>query len=117
MAHVVIRPPTAQRIDAYNVALKYASDILTGRIVAGKLIKLAAKRFISDLKVGPDRGIIFDKQAAQHVVDFFSTLHHSKGEWGPRPGCRLGDPFMLSPWQVFILANLFGFKLASNGFR
>ena len=117
MAHVVIRPPTAQRIDAYNVALKYASDVLTGRIVAGKLLKLAAKRFISDLKVGPDRGIIFDKQAAQHVVDFFSTLHHSKGEWGPRPGCRLGDPFMLSPWQVFILANLFGFKLASNGFR
>ena len=117
MAHVVIRPPTAQRIDAYNVALKYASDILTGRIVAGKLIKLAAKRFISDLKVGPDRGVIFDKQAAQHVVDFFSTLHHSKGEWGPRPGCRLGDPFRLSPWQVFILANLFGFKMAATGYR
>ena len=114
MSQVVIRPPNAQRIDAYNVAVKYASDVLTGRTVAGKLLILAAKRFISDLKVGPERGIFFDKQNAQHVVDFFSTLRHSKGEWGPRPGCKLGDPFVLEPWQVFILANLFGFKLADG---
>lgn len=85
---------------------------MQGHIVAGKLLKLAAKRFISDLKFGPLRGITFDKNAAQHVVDFFGTLRHSKGEWGKKGGL----PFILEPWQTFILANLFGFKRA-NGKR
>jgi phage terminase large subunit-like protein len=111
---VVLRPPSAPRIDAYNVAVKYAVDVLNGTIVAGKLLKLTAKRFISDLKVGPARGITLDKIAAQHAVDFFGTLRHSQGEWGPRAGNPKGDPFVLSPWQTFIVVNLFGFKRADG---
>ncbi len=111
---VILRPPSAPRIDAYNVAVKYAADILTGNIVAGKLLILTAKRFISDLKFGPARGITLDKIAAQHAVDFFSTLRHSQGEWGPRAANLKGDPFILSPWQTFILVNLFGFKRADG---
>src|SRR5208282_729295 len=107
---VILRPPSVPRIDAYNVAVKYASDVLTGNIVAGKLLILCAKRFISDLKFGPARGIILDKAAAQHAVNFFGTLRHSQGEWGPRAGNPKGDPFILSPWQTFIVVNLFGFK-------
>src|SRR5208282_5316815 len=110
MPDLIIRPPSVIRIDAYKVAVKYASDILTGNIVAGKLLILAAKRFISDLKYGGQRGISFSKDAAQHVVDFFGMLRHSKGEWG-RGG---GQPFILEPWQTFILANLFGFMRADG---
>jgi phage terminase large subunit-like protein len=109
---IVVRPPSAPHIDAYKVAVKYASDILTGQIVAGKLLILAAKRFISDLKFGAQRGVTFDRERAQHVVDFFGTLRHSKGEWGKGGGL----PFILEPWQVFILANLFGF-LRADGTR
>jgi phage terminase large subunit-like protein len=112
MSNVVVRPPSAPRIDAYKVAVKYATDVIKGDIVAGKLLKLVAKRFIQDLKYGPQRGITFNKDAAQHVVDFFGTLRHSKGEWGKGGG----QPFILSPWQTFILANLFGFRRA-NGTR
>lgn len=111
---VVIRPPSTPRIDAYKVAVTYASQVISGDIVAGKLLKLCAKRFISDLKLGPARGINFNKAAAQHVVDFCGTLHHSKGEWGPSVGKSKGDPFILAPWQVFILANLFGFYRADG---
>lgn len=107
MPTVVVRPPSALHIDAYKVAVKYATDVLTGQIVAGKLLRLAAKRFITDLKFGRERGITFDKDAAQHVVDFFGNLRHSKGEWG-------GLPFILAPWQTFILANLFGFMRADG---
>lgn len=114
MTQVVLLHPSASRIDAYKVAVRYATDILTGAIVSGKLLKLCAKRFIEDLKCGPSRGIHFDKKAAQHVVDYFATLRHSKGEWGPRVGNKTGDPFVLSPWQVFILANIFGFKRADG---
>ncbi len=110
MSEVVVRPPSAPRIDASKVAVKYAKDIILGNIVAGKLLKYAAKRFIQDLKFGTSRGITFDKIAAQHVVDFFGTLRHSKGEWGKHGGM----PFVLEPWQVFIIANLFGFKRADG---
>src|SRR5208282_736881 len=113
MPDLIIRPPSVLRIDAYKVAVKYASDILTGNIVAGKLLILAAKRFISDLKYGGQRGITFSKDAAQHVVDFFGMLRHSKGEWG-RGG---GQPFILEPLQTFILANLFGFMRADGSRR
>src|ERR1039458_9461523 len=111
---VILRPPSAPRIDAYNVAVKYASDILTGNILAGKLLILAAKRFISDLKYGHTRGITMDKIAAQHVVDFFGTLRHWDAEWGPSAAHPKGVPFVLSPWQTFIVVNLFGFKRADG---
>ena len=45
----------------------------------------------------------FDADAAQFAVDFFGLLHHSKGKWS-------GDVFELSEWQLFVLANLFGFR-------
>src|SRR5271166_1788810 len=110
MSNVVVRPPSARHVDAYKVAVKYATDAMLGTIVAGKLLKLAAKRFISDLKYGPQRGVTFSKERAQHVVDFFGTLRHSKGEWGKGGGL----PFILEPWQTFILANLFGFVRADG---
>jgi phage terminase large subunit-like protein len=108
----VVRPPSHPKINAYEVALKYANDVISGQIVAGKLIKLAAKRFLRDLKFGHERGLRFDKDAAQHVVDFFGFLRHSKGEWGAQGG----QIFILQPWQVFILANLFGW-LRADGTR
>ena len=111
MTDILVAPPSVPHIDAYKVAVTYAKDVIEGRLVAGKLLRLAAVRFVSDLKTGPLRGVTFDKKAAQHVVDFFGILRHSKGEWGKGHGL----PFILEPWQVFILANLFGFK--KNGKR
>jgi phage terminase large subunit-like protein len=110
VADVVIRPPSSPSINAAEVALKYANDVVTGTIVAGKLLKLTAKRFLRDLKRGAERGLYFDVDAAQHVVDFFGCLRHSKGEWGAGGG----QIFILSPWQVFILANIFGWKRADG---
>ena len=79
---------------ALEVAKTYASAVVTGQIVAGKFGRMACQRFLNDL----DRtDITFDSAAAQHVVDYIT---------------RLG--LELLPWQVFILANLFGFKLASG---
>jgi phage terminase large subunit-like protein len=110
VTEAVVRPPTHPNIDAYDVAVNYAKDVISGAIVAGKLVKLAAKRFLRDLKNGHERGLFFDIAAAQHVVDFFGFLRHSKGEWG-RAG---GQVFVLQPWQVFILANVFGWKRADG---
>ena len=80
MSEAVVRPPSHPRLNAAEVAVNYANGVLSGQIIAGKLLKLAAKRFLRDLKYGATRGLFFDIEAAQHVVDFFGFLHHSKGE-------------------------------------
>lgn len=83
--------------------VSYMHGVLDGSIPAGRLIRLAVERHLRDLEEGPKRGLYFDRQAAQHVIDFFGFLKHSKGEWA-------GQPFELSPWQQFILWCLFGWK-------
>jgi phage terminase large subunit-like protein len=107
MTQVVRRGSDHPKISAVEVAVKYAQDVLSGTIVAGKLVKYAAKRFIEDLQNAPARRLHFEEASAQHVVDFFGFLKHSKGEWG-------NQVFKLEPWQVFVLANLFGWYRADS---
>jgi phage terminase large subunit-like protein len=91
-------------------AEQYARDAAAGRIVVSRWVRLAARRHLDDLRDGPKRGLYFDPSAAQHVIDFFGFLRHSKGEWA-------GQEFILQPWQQFILWCLFGWKRRSDGAR
>ena len=78
-----VEPPVAVTIpDAEATARAYAGELVAGVIPAGRLAKLAAKRFLDDLEVGAARGLTFDSAAAQHVVNYI---------------CRLG--LVLMPWQ------------------
>lgn len=89
--------------------MRYAYAVKRGEIVAGKWQKLAVERHFRDLKTAHKRGFHFDEAAAQHAVDFFSFLRHSKGQWA-------GEVFTLSPHQQFELWVVFGWKKA-NGQR
>lgn len=95
-------PPAAK-----HPAIAYIHGVLDGSIPACKQIRLAVERHQRDLEEGAKRGLRFDRQAAQHAIDFFGFLKHSKGEWA-------GQPFELSPWQQFILWVLFGWKRADG---
>ncbi len=88
----------------------YAEQVLAGKIPAGQLIKKACERHIRDLETADNRGFYFDTNAADHAIDFFRFLRHSKGEWG---GCS----FELEPWQHFIVGNIFGWKRKEDGMR
>jgi phage terminase large subunit-like protein len=90
-------------------AVAYCHGVLDGTIPAGALIRQAVERHLRDLETGKERGLWFDRNAAQFAIDFFGFLKHSKGEWA-------GQPFELAPWQQFIIWNLFGWK-RENGFR
>jgi phage terminase large subunit-like protein len=92
----------------------YALDVVAGRVVAGRLVRLACERHLADLATGHERGLRFDAAAAQHAIDFFPVLRHYKGEWGPGPGKPEGDPVRLEPWQQFIVGSLFGWKRADG---
>lgn len=90
-------------------AIAYAHGVRDGEIPAGKMVRLAVERYLRDVEDGAARGLRFDRAAAQHAIDFFGFLRHSKGEWA-------GQPFVLEPWQQFIIWNLFGWK-RSDGLR
>lgn len=53
----------------------------------------------------------FCAKSAQHVIDFFEKeLTHVEGEW-------VGKPIILELWQKEFLANVFGWKYVSTGYR
>lgn len=88
--------------DACPIAA-YARDVVAGRVPACKWVKLACQRHLKDLAIGHERGLWWDQEAADHAIDFFRFLRHSKGKWND-------EPFTLSPWQAFIVGSLFGWK-------
>lgn len=91
-------------------AHQYALDVVEGRELAGRLVRLACQRYLDDLVRGPDRGIWFDPAAGERVIEFFENfLILYEGQFD-------GQPFLLRPWQKFILWNLFGWKNA-DGYR
>lgn len=84
-------------------SLQYANDVLNGKIVTNRYVLLAVKRHFDDLKNGHKRGLYFDEQAAERALSFFKFINHTEGEFA-------GQPFDLSPWQQFIVWNLFGWR-------
>lgn len=84
-----------------NGAERYIDDVKNGRIVVCKWVRLAVLRHLHDLEHGAERGLHFDRESGQHVIDFFQFLRHSKGEWA-RQVIKLED------WQEFVLWVVFG---------
>jgi phage terminase large subunit-like protein len=99
----------AKRPKDIDHPMQYAFDVIEGKILTGKLVRLAVKRHFNDLKDGHKRGLYFDEKAAYRAIDFFKFVKHYKGEFA-------GQVFVLSPWQKFIVWVLFGW-LRSDGSR
>ncbi len=94
------------------LADKYIRDVVGGKIVVCKWVRLCVERHLRDLddvKCGRRTDIRFDRKAAGRVIDFFKFLRHFKGEWA-------GEMFVLQPWQQFILWVVFGWKIKVEGF-
>lgn len=91
-------------------ATAYAEDVVAGRIIAGPHVRNACRRHLKDLQDGHERGLYFDRAAAERVYGYFETiLRLSEGQFE-------GKAFQLHPSQAFILGSLFGWKKA-DGFR
>ena len=101
---------TTSHIDRRHPAERYIDGVVDGSIVASRLVKFACERHRRDLREAHKRGLYFDSAAAQRAIDFFQFLKHSKGRE------FAGHPFVLEPWQQFIIYVLFGWK-KSNGMR
>lgn len=88
---------------------KYIEDVLEGRIVTGRLARLAVERHVRDLENGADRGLHFSKPKALYRLDFYKYCRHFEGRWA-------GAVFEPSPWQQFQKWCIYGW-MRDNGFR
>lgn len=89
---------------------QYARDVVSGKIVAGKFVRLAAKRHLDDLKQGEKRGLSWDQAAADRAIDFFPAV------LSITEGAKAGQPFVLLPWHLFVVGSIYGWK-DRNGLR
>lgn len=86
--------------------VKYAEDVTAGKIVAGAEVVAACQRFLDDLKRDDLELRTKDPDTAIAIME--TTMVHAQGEdVDGRP--LLGTPFLLQPFQIFIVYNLLGF--------
>lgn len=93
-------------IKNYKEVLKYADDVISGKKIACKENIEACQRFKSDLK---NDKYDFNPKDPEFVIGMIEkTFVHQKGEDMEGRPLR-GRPFLLEPWQKFLIYNLIGF--------
>ena len=91
--------------------LQYAEGIRDGKIIANKERRQAVDRFFRDLD-NPAYELRHDgPEFCIQVIE--KTLCHQQGETITGEPLR-GTPFMLQPWEKFIIYNLVGFYLTGT---
>lgn len=86
--------------DYVGIAEDYARDVVSGKIVACRWVKLSCERQLKDLSDGVGH-FHFDASKASRICVFIEYLRHVKG-------ALAGQRILLEPWQVFILTTVFG---------
>ncbi|KLR75280.1 terminase [Geobacillus sp. T6] len=98
----------------YDAVMEYAKSIVDGRKVACRELIQAAKRFFKDLE---NPKYDFNPKEAEFVIQIIEkTFVHDQGERLDGTPLR-GEPFLLEPWQKFIIYNLLGFYLKGTKIR
>ena len=89
-----------------QIAIKYAKDVVDGKIIIGNEVVAACQRFLNDLQRDDIELRTTDPDFAINIMQ--KTLVHQQGE--DLDGNPLqGKPFILEPFQIFITYNLLGF--------
>lgn len=111
------RPKTTSPAD--DPVTAYALKVQSGEYPAGPHVRDACARHLRDLAEGPARGLRWDVAAAKRVIGFFAdvlVVDKTAADPDEGEGAEATKPFVLLPWQAFIIGSLFGWKKA-NGRR
>jgi|CXWL01.1.fsa_nt_gi phage terminase large subunit-like protein len=93
--------PAADPPAPFDPVTAYARDAVDGKILVNKWVRLACERHLRDLE---REDLVWDLEACNRVIAFFRVvLRLNAGEFE-------GQPFVLQPWQAFIVGSLFGWK-------
>ena len=89
----------------------YAKQVVSGKVVTGKLVRLACERHLRDLKTAKKRGLYFDLDEAMAAIDLWKLCPHVKGRG------FAGTNIAPEPWQEFIIGSVYGWKSIETGLR
>jgi len=101
---------------ALDPVTQYATDVVAKRIVAGRLVIMACQRHLHDLRAAAAKGLEWRPSDAQDAIDFFpivlclpeETDVNEDEEADVDVSPEAGTPFVLAPFQQFIVGSLFG---------
>lgn len=91
-------------------ATAYAEAVRDGDIVAGPYVRAACRRHLGDLTHAPARGYSWRPDLAERAFAFFREILRLNG------GQFEGQPFVLEPWQAFVVGSIFGW-VDADGYR
>ncbi|HGO5397583.1 TPA: terminase large subunit [Klebsiella oxytoca] len=97
-----------------NDLSRYARDVVNGKILACRYVKLSCQRHLDDLEKAKDPKwpYRFDKGKAERFLRFSQKMPHTSGEWARRK-----QRIELEAWQKFSLGVPFGWVHKSTGLR
>lgn len=100
--------------DYKATAVQFADDVISGRRIAGAEVVRACERFKGDLLRDDLELRMRDPNAVCSIIE--GLFVHQQGE-DIHGEPLLGKPFILQPWQVFVIVNLYGFYYANTDTR
>lgn len=107
-----------------DIATAYAQEVADGKIIACKWHRLACVRHLKDLERAKSSDFKYEwnpelknsadriYRPAERICKFAELMPHIKGDWAAR-----GKLIKLEPWQVFVLASIFGWVDRETGKR
>lgn len=98
---------SSKRATYLEQAESYASGVESGEIPSCLMVRLAVSRWRQDWKRDD---LYFDEKDLNKFCRFTSCLNHFKGRFA-------GKRIKLEPWQIFVAANVFGWKRNATKLR
>lgn len=85
---------------------------MTGKVIAGPGVRAACQRHLDDLTAAKSKAYpyVWKAATARWAAGFFAHTSHTRGEYA-------GRPFVLEPWQAFIVGAVWGWRERATGFR
>ena len=82
--------------------IRYAIQVSKGEINVCNDVRIACQRFINNYE-NQEWAYIFDEDYPTHVLEFASSLKHTKGHMA-------GKQVALEPFQIFLICAVYGFR-------
>lgn len=97
-----------------QTAIKYAEDVVAGQVIIGGDVVAACRRFLQDLQREDIELRMRDPDLAINIIQ--TMMVHRQGEaLDGTP--MMGKPFILEPFQIFIVVNLLGWYYTGTQVR
>ncbi len=93
-------------------ANRYARDVVEGKVLACRLVRLACQRHLDDLERDESFLFHFDPEAGNRICRFLELMPHVKGVWAQKR-----ERIHLEDWQCFIECVVWGWKQKADGLR